>query len=128
MKFGAFTVLVALSGVALAKLPPPSEADKALTLQNIARQTRTAKQDAFESCRAQDRIVRQYQEGLRSKGKAIPTSIETGSCAEPGPYAADSGMPITSRPTEASGAHSPPATAVTPPSSTIPQSELPLKK
>jgi hypothetical protein len=123
-----FLVLAAVSGLAMGKLPTPSEADKEQMLRNIARQTWSSKQDAFESCRAQDRIVKKYQEGLRSQGKTVPPSQDTGTCSDPGPFVADGGSPIINRPLEASGAHSPPGTAVTAPSSKIPQSELQIKK
>jgi hypothetical protein len=113
---------------ALAKLPPPSAVEVEVMRRNLARQTWIAKQDAFESCRAQDNTVKKYQEGLRAQGKSVPPGLDTGACSDPGPYAADSGTPIVNRPIEASGAHSPPGTAVTAPSSKIPQSEMQPKK
>ncbi len=128
MKLLVVLMLVAMSGIAVAKLPPPSEAEKDLTLRNASRQTWISKQDAFASCQAQDRVVKKYQESLRSQGKPVPPGLDTGPCADPGPYAADAGTPIANRPTEASGAHSPPGTAVSPPSTKIPQSELQPKK
>jgi hypothetical protein len=123
--------LVILSGahcLALAKLPEATPAEKALMQQNIDRQTLLTKQDAFESCIAQNKIVKKYQDSLRAQGKAVPVSIDTGPCADPGLFKADGGTPIVNRPIEASEAHSPTGTAVSPPSSKTPQSELPLKK
>lgn len=128
MRRFVFLVLVAATGLSFAKLPASSPAEKELTLQNAARQIWSNKQDAFASCKAQDRVVKNYQEGLRTQGKPVPPVLDTGPCTDPGPYAADAGTPIANRPTEASGAHSPPATAVNPPSTTIPQSELQRKK
>jgi hypothetical protein len=124
----ALLVLASISCGLSAKLPASTEAEKAVVSRNVARQAWNTKQDAFESCRAQDRVVKQYQDSLRSQGKAVPSSVITGDCADPGPYVADSGTPIVNRPIEASGAHSPPGTAVTPPSTKIPQSELQIKK
>jgi hypothetical protein len=128
MKGFVFLALLFSLGDALAKLPASSDAEKESMSKNIARQTWSTKQDAFENCRAQDRIVKRYQAELRAQGKPVPVSIETGPCSDPGPFAADSGTPIANRPLEASGAHSPAGTAVTAPSSKIPQSEMPVKK
>jgi hypothetical protein len=113
---------------ALAKLPEATQAEKALMQQNIARQTLLTKQDAFESCVAQNRIVKKYQDGLRAQSKVVPVSVDTGPCSDPGSFKADGGTPIVNRPMEASEAHSPAETAVTAPSSKTPQSELPIKK
>ena len=128
MKLIAPIVLTFACVGALAKLPPPSAEEVEATRRNLARQTWTAKQDAFVSCRAQDKVVKKYQDGLRAEGKSVPLGLDTGACSDPGPYAADSGTPIVNRPIEASGAHSPPGTAVTAPSSKIPQSEMQPKK
>jgi hypothetical protein len=113
---------------ALAKLPEATQAEKALMQQNIARQTLLTKQDAFESCVAQNKLVKKYQDSLRAQGKPVPVSMDTGPCADPGTFKADGGTPIVNRPIEASEAHSPTGTAVTAPSSKTPQSELPIKK
>ncbi len=128
MRAIALLLLLTVSGVSLAKLPASSELEKDLALRNASRQTWSTKLDAFASCQAQDRVVKKYQDGLRSQGKAVPVGLDTGPCTDPGPYAADAGTPIANRPTEASGAHSPPGTAVTPPSTIIPQAELQKKK
>jgi hypothetical protein len=127
----AAIALLVLSGahcILLAKLPESTPAEKALMQQNIARQTLLTKQDAFESCIAQNKIVKKYQDSLRAQGKAIPVGMDTGPCSDPGPFKADGGTPIVNRPIEASEAHSPTGTAVSPPSSKTPQSELPTKK
>ncbi len=124
----AFLILSGASCFTLAKLPEATQAEKALMQQNISRQTLLTKQDAFESCVAQNKIVKKYQDSLRAQGKAIPVSMDTGPCTDPSTFKADGGTPIGNRPIEASEAHSPPGTAVTAPSSKMPQSELPMKK
>jgi hypothetical protein len=127
----SFIALAILSGAhcfSQAKLPEATQAEKALMQQNITRQTLITKQDAFESCVAQNKIVKRYQDSLRAQGKAVPVSVDTGPCADPGFFKADGGTPILNRPIEASEAHSPTGTAVSPPSSKTPQSELPTKK
>jgi hypothetical protein len=124
-------VLVIISSAhcfAQAKLPEATQAEKALMQQNIARQTLLTKQDTFENCVTQNKIVKKYQDSLRAQGKAVPVSVDTGPCADPGTFKADGGTPIVNRPIEASEAHSPTGTAVSPPSSKTPQSELPIKK
>jgi hypothetical protein len=123
-----FLILAGFHCFALAKLPEATQAEKALMQQNVARQTLLTKQDAYESCVAQNKIVKKYQDNLRAQGKAIPVGVDTGPCSDPGPFKADGGTPIVNRPIEASEAHSPTGTAVSPPSSKTPQSELPTKK
>ena len=52
---------LAVSGAAVAKLPPPDEAAKAKAAEAAAKSAWQAKVDAFQLCKAQDRVVAAYK-------------------------------------------------------------------
>ncbi len=112
------TSLAALlaSGSALAKLPPPSEEAKAKAAEAAARTAWSNQVANYQLCKSMDRVAQEYLERARAAGKTVqPTS--TPPCSDPGPF---SYTPPAPRPIEAAGAHSPPQTAATPPSTTQP--------
>jgi hypothetical protein len=62
-----------------------------------------------------DRTAAAYRKSQNGSGLAAPTT--TAPCVDPGPYVAQTQItPSTSKPVEASGAHSPPGAAISPPS------------
>lgn len=108
---------VVAAPAAFAKLPaPPSTPEAKLkaaeTTQKAAWQ---AKVDAYQLCQAQERVAAHVRNGLVAAGKPVPTATPTPPCTDPGPFAF--APPEEPKPIEASGAHSPAATAATPPSS-----------
>lgn len=131
MKKTVFTV--ALAGLALAasaKIPPPQldETAKAKAAETAAKAAWQAKMDAFQLCKAQDKVAAKYGKGgarptpvakapaaaaPAASGTPIPTAAVLPPCAEPGPFAYN---PPSQKPLEASGAHSPTGTAANPPS------------
>ena len=119
MRFPLVILLAAVAGRAQAELPPPSDAARAQAAEAAAKRVWSDKVAQYQTCRAIDRTVEAYQKELRADGKAVPTPVPTASCVDPGPYAA----PAAPKPLEASGAHSPPETALGPPSSPIPAAE-----
>lgn len=142
---------LAVSGMALAKLPPPQldEAAKAKAAETAAKAAWQAKLDAFQLCKAQDRVAAMVKKTAVSKPAAAPvagapaapvtppaaampvatpaTASQGGStpntatsptvvippCGDPGPFAY---APPAQKPLETAGAHSPTATAASPPS------------
>lgn len=104
------------SGSAFAKLPAPSEEAKAKAAEAAARTAWSNKVAAYQLCQSMDRVAQGYLERARVAGKT-PEPVPTPACADPGPF---SYTPPTARPIEAAGAHSPPQTAATPPSTTQP--------
>jgi hypothetical protein len=136
----AAAVLMA-AGLATAKLPEPDEATKAKAAETSAKAAWQAKVDAFQLCKAQDKIAARYG----SKGDAKPAAAAKPAasaavaaapaataasgaasatstpvaftppppCADPGPFAYN---PPEQKPLETSGAHSPAGTAASPPS------------
>jgi hypothetical protein len=129
-----------VAGMAAAKLPPPDDAAKAKTAEAAAKAAWQGKVDAYQLCKAQDRVAALYR---KTSGKAAappaggasakaaqpmaaaasaPASASSGTpvsatppppCAEPGPFAYN---PPEQKPLETSEAHSPSGTAASPPS------------
>jgi len=121
MKRLPFAILgAAFAALAHAELPPPSDAARAQAAAAAAKSAWADKVAQYQTCRAIDHTVETYQKELRAEGKPVPTPVPTASCVDPGPYAA----PLAPKPLEASGAHSPPETAVAPPSSPVPAAEM----
>jgi len=132
MKKLLLPALLAACGLAWAKLPPPDEATKAKTAETAARAAWQAKVDAFQLCKAQDKVAAKYgkKDGAAkvvpvaakpaaapASGAASGTPVATAAvippCVDPGPFAYN---PPEQKPLETSGAHSPSGTAASPPS------------
>lgn len=77
----AAAVLCLSSGLAAAKLPVPTEEQKAQADLAKAKAAWGDKVTAFQTCKAQDRAVAAYQAG----GKGAHTQPGT-PCADPGPF------------------------------------------
>jgi len=103
-----------LCATAAAKLPPLSDDAKAKAAEAAAKAAWGDKIAAYKLCQSMDRVAEHYRKSAKSAGKEPPAPVATAACTDPGPYAA--ATPVAARPLEASGAHSPPNTAATPPS------------
>jgi hypothetical protein len=127
----------AACGAAVAKLPPLDDAAKAKAAETTAKAAWQAKVDAFQLCKAQDKVAAAYRKaggkpavaGASAARPAAATAMAAASaasatttpvsysspaaCAEPGPFAYN---PPEQKPLETSGAHSPAGTAASPPS------------
>jgi hypothetical protein len=97
-----------------AKLPPPSPEGQAKADEAKAKAAWTDKVAAFQLCRAMDRVAAGYRASAKAAGKETRPAMPTPACTDPGPFVA--AAPAATKPIESSGAHSPPATAGTPPS------------
>lgn len=116
LKLAAAALLLALaSSAALAKLPPPTDEAKAVAAEAAAKSAWADKVGLFQLCNAMTRVANTYRERSTAAGKVVPPAVPTPECAHPGDYAPPA-TPSTSKPIEAAGAHSPPGTAVSPPS------------
>lgn len=76
-------LLALTSGLAGAKLPAPTEEQKAQAALTKAKAAWTDKVAAFQTCKAQDKVVAAY----RASGKGAHTQPGT-PCADPGPFVA----------------------------------------
>ena len=113
---------LAVSGAALAKLPAMSPEAKARADQAAARTAWQGKVDGYRLCLAQDRVAARYR-AQPPAGKTPAPALTTAPCADPGPFAYTPPQP---KPIEQAGAHSPAATAATPPVNT-PQTQAEVK-
>ena len=78
-----------LAGVALAKLPPPTEEAKAKAAEAAAKGAWSAKVAAYETCKAEDRAVANYVADAKKAGREVKTqTIPTPPCVDPGPFSA----------------------------------------
>lgn len=150
-------LLAAACGVALAKIPAPvlDDAAKAKAAEAAAKTAWTGKVDAYLLCKSQDKVAAHYRKtaGSLAAGAAAaapakaaapaasaPAVAASGAgtattvagaptptpCADPGPFAY---TPPEQKPIEASGAHSPPGNASSPPSTNTPAATAaPAKK
>lgn len=105
---------LALSGAAVAKLPPLSPEAKAKADEAAAKTAWQGKVDGYKLCQAQDRVAAYYRSHVPA-GKTAAEPAATAACADPGPFVY---TPAQAKPLEAAGAHSPAATAATPPVNT----------
>ncbi len=114
-QLAASVIATTLATAVFAKLPPPTDDDKAKTAEASAKAAWADKVALFQLCVAQDRVVDAYRKSARAAGKVVPTPVATSLCSHPGAYMLQV-TPVASKPLEASGAHSPSGTAVSPPS------------
>lgn len=111
------------SGVALAKLPPLSDEAKAKAAETASKAAWTDKVGLYKLCQSMDHVASAYRASAAAAGKAASGADSTPPCADPGPYATQI-TPAASKPLEASGAHSPPGMAVSPPSNKATSAEM----
>ena len=116
----SFVVVVAAAtsftvGAALAKLPSPTDEEKAKTTEAASKAAWTDKVGGYQLCRSMDRVATTYRARAVGTGKAASAPEQTPTCTDPGPYVPPQ-TPASSKPLEASGAHSPPGMATSPPS------------
>ena len=111
-------LLAGASISAVAKLPAPSDEAKAKSAEAAAKSAHAGKQDAYLLCKSQDKVAASYYKSAKSAGKETKPAVATPACTEAGLFAYT--PPPAAKPLEASGAHSPAATAVSPPSTKQP--------
>ena len=110
-------------GVALAKLPPLSDEAKAKAAETASKAAWTDKVGLYKLCQSMDHVASAYRASAAAAGKAASGADPTPPCADPGPYATQI-TPAASKPLEASGAHSPPGMATSPPSNKATSAEM----
>jgi len=126
-KLIAASLLITVSALAMAKLPPPSDEAKAKAAEAAAKAAWSGKVDAYLSCKAQDKVAAHYYKTAKAAGKDTKPATATPPCTEPGAFSYT--PPELAKPLEASGAHSPAATATSPPSTKTPAAAIaPAKK
>ena len=109
-------------GAAVAKLPPLSEEAKAKAAETTARSAWTDKVGVYQLCQSMERVAATYRASAAGKSASAPEASPP--CADPGPYVPQQITPAAAKPLEAAGAHSPPGTAVSPPSNKPTSAEM----
>ena len=116
------SLLLAACSLAAAKLPAPTPEAKAKSDETAAKAAWAGKVDAYKLCQAQDQVAARYMTSAQAAGKETKPAMATPPCADPGAFAY---IPAEApKPLEASGAHSPAATATSPPSSKVPDAVM----
>ena len=76
--------VLAVSGAALAKLPPLSDEAKAKAAEAAAKTAHGNKVADYQLCKSREKVAAHY---YKTTGKGKPASKEpTPACADPGPY------------------------------------------
>ena len=120
-------LLVAVSTAAMAKLPALSDEAKAKAAETAAKTAWTTKADNYLLCKSQDKVAASYYKTAMATGKPTKPAATVPPCADPGAFAYTLTEPA--KPIEAAGAHSPAATAASPPSTKQPDAAVnPAKK
>jgi len=115
-------LLAGASALALATLPPPTDEVKAQAAEAAAKAAWAGKVDVYQLCKSQDKVAASYYTSAKAAGKETKPATATPACAEPGAFVYP--PPEAAKPLEASGAHSPTATAASPPSSKTPAAAI----
>jgi len=71
---------------ALAKLPPPTEAQKAKADETKARTAWADKVAAYQLCKVQDQVAARYYADMKAQGKPTREPMQAPACADPGPF------------------------------------------
>lgn len=94
----AAVILCAGVGLANAKLPPPTEEQKAKAEETKAKAAETAKKDAELLGKAQDKVAERYIKEQKAKGIIVkPTPIVPPPAAAPAPAPAAAAAPAPAK-------------------------------
>ena len=104
-------------GTAVAKLPALSDEAKAKAAETAAKSAHGDKVGSYQLCQSMDRVAARYHADAKKAGREVKAAVATPPCSDPGQFAL---TPVAAKPIEAAGAHSPPGTAVSPPSTNAP--------
>lgn len=123
MRIAALLIAILLCPPAFAELPLPTEEETAKAAEAAAKAAWNNKLGQYQLCLAMDRTAAAYRKSTRAAGNAVPTPVATPPCADPGRYTGSAAVD-EARPREAAEAHSPPETAVLPPSTEATAAEI----
>ena len=116
------TMFAGLSVAAMAKLPPLSDEAKLKAAETAAKSAWSGKVDGYLLCKSLDKVAASYYKTAKTAGKDTKPPTATPPCADPGAFAY--APPEAAKPIEAAGAHSPAATAASPPSTKQPDAVI----
>ena len=110
------------ASLAFAKLPALSDEAKAKAAEAAAKSAWAGKLDNYLLCKSQDKVAVSYYKTAKATAKDAKPAAVTPPCADPGAFAYV--PPEAAKPIEAAGAHSPTATAASPPSTKAPDAAV----
>jgi hypothetical protein len=116
------TLVMCAASMAFAKLPALSDEAKAKAAEAAAKSAWAGKVDNYLLCKSQDKAAASYYKTAKAAGKDAKPAAATPPCADPGAFVY--APPEVAKPIEAAGAHSPAATAASPPSTKAPDASV----
>ena len=121
-KFLIACVAMYAASTAMAKLPALSDEAKAKAAETSAKSAWSGKFDNYLLCKSQDKVAASYYKTAKAAGKDAKPAVAVPPCADPGAFVY---APVeAAKPIEAAGAHSPTATAASPPSTKAPDAAV----
>ncbi len=115
-------LVMCAASMALAKLPALSDEAKAKAAEAAAKSAWAGKVDNYLLCKSQDKVAASYYKAAKAAGKETKPANDVPPCADPGTFVYAPAQPA--KPIEAAGAHSPAATAASPPSTKAPDAAV----
>ncbi len=112
-----------LATASLAKLPALTDEAKAKAAEAAAKSAWTDKVGLYKLCKTMDRVAATYRASPVAAGQPASAADVTPPCTDPGAYVSQA-APQVAKPLEASGAHSPPAMATSPPGTKATSAEI----
>jgi hypothetical protein len=79
-------LLLGVSALALAKLPPLSDEAKAKAAEAAAKAAWAGKVDAYQLCQSQDKVAAAYFKSAKAAAKDVKPPLPTPACADPGVF------------------------------------------
>ena len=86
LKISLLLAALLLSTISQAKLPAPTDDAKAKAAEAAAKAGWTGKLEAFQLCKAQDRMAATWYKNAKASGKETHPAKELPACADPGPF------------------------------------------
>ena len=99
-----FALAGVASGVALAKLPPPTDDAKAKAAEAAAKAAHVGKVDNYKLCLSIDKVAAKYVADAKKANKETKPAVATPACADPGAFVYP--LPAAAAPTAAAPAAS----------------------
>jgi hypothetical protein len=87
LKISLLMIALLLSGASQARLPALTDDAKAKAAEAAAKAAWSGKLDAFQLCKAQDRMAATWYKSAKASGKETHPARELPACADPGPFA-----------------------------------------
>ena len=115
-------LVMSAASLAAAKLPALNDEAKAKAAEAAAKSAWAGKIDNYLLCKSQDKVAASYYKKAKAAGKDAKPATATPPCADPGVFVY--APPVAAKPIEAAGAHSPAATAASPPSTKAPDATV----